>query len=211
MLPASYAVPAAAVLAAGGALACLFGYRLFRLVLGIYGFVLGALIATAVMPPTETAMTLAVAVVGGVVGAIVLIFTYFVGVAFAGAALAALLVHLAWSQFGGEPHPLAVIVGCVAGALLSLALQRYVIILCTAFGGAWTVLAATLMFIERRSRSGPAASSDLWWTYPLNPAPGEEWVLVAWVVLGSLGTIVQLATVSRAKPRPARTRRAKAA
>ena len=36
MLPASYATPTAIVLAVGGLLACFAGYRLFRIVLGIY-------------------------------------------------------------------------------------------------------------------------------------------------------------------------------
>jgi hypothetical protein len=61
MLPASYQLPAAVILVAGGALACFFGYRLFRTVLGIYGFILGALIATSVLGPTETSTTLLVA------------------------------------------------------------------------------------------------------------------------------------------------------
>ena len=43
MLPASYQLPAAIVLLVGGIVACFFGYRLFRIVLAIFGFILGAL------------------------------------------------------------------------------------------------------------------------------------------------------------------------
>ena len=43
MLPASYQLPAAAMLLAGGVVSCFFGYRLFRIVLAIFGFMLGAL------------------------------------------------------------------------------------------------------------------------------------------------------------------------
>jgi hypothetical protein len=212
MLPATYALPAAAIFVAGGALACLLGYRLFRLVLGIYGFVLGALLATSVLAPTETPMTALVAIVGGTIGAIVLIFAYFIGVAFAGAALAALLVHLAWSQFGADPHPLAVIAGCVVGALLSLALQRYVIILGTAFGGAWTCLVGVLTLMGHRGAAGATTSGDVWMAYPLNPAPGEQWVPIAWLILGSLGTIVQLGWTATPKKAPAtRPRKARKA
>ena len=52
MLPASYAAPTAAILAVGGLLACFAGYRLFRLVLGIYGFILGAMVTTSFMGTT---------------------------------------------------------------------------------------------------------------------------------------------------------------
>ena len=51
MLPASYATPTAAVLALGGLLACFAGYRLFRFVLGLYGFIVGAVLATSLIEP----------------------------------------------------------------------------------------------------------------------------------------------------------------
>ena len=38
MLPPSYEFPAAILLVIGGAVACFAGYRLFRFVLAIYGF-----------------------------------------------------------------------------------------------------------------------------------------------------------------------------
>ena len=59
MLPASYAMPAAGVLALGGFLACFAGHRLFRLLLGVYGFILGAMYTTTMMGGANT-WTLAV-------------------------------------------------------------------------------------------------------------------------------------------------------
>jgi hypothetical protein len=46
MLPHSYELPAAILLVLGGTLSCFAGYRLFKIVLGIYGFVLGAMLAS---------------------------------------------------------------------------------------------------------------------------------------------------------------------
>jgi hypothetical protein len=126
--------------------------------------------------------------------------------------LAAVLLHVVWRQFGGEPHPLAVIAACVAGALASLALQRFVIILGTAYGGAWTLLIGVLTLMGHRGASGAAATGDLWMAYPLNPAPGERWVPIAWLVLGTLGTLIQLMSPARGgKTGRARARRATAA
>ena len=48
MLPVTFQIPAAIFLALGGAVACFAGYRFFRIVLGLYGFVLGALLATTI-------------------------------------------------------------------------------------------------------------------------------------------------------------------
>ena len=53
MLPASYQLPAAAVLLAGGIISCFFGYRLFRTVLAIFGFILGALATSSIFGITS--------------------------------------------------------------------------------------------------------------------------------------------------------------
>ncbi len=192
MLPGSYAVPAAVILIVGGALSCLLGHRVFRPVLGIFGFVLGGLIATSVLAPTETTTTLVVAVTGGAVGAVVLMFAYVVGVAFAGAALAAVAVHVAFDQLGREPHALLVVVACVAGALAAMALQRLAIVVLTAFGGAWFALVGALTLMGHRGAAGAATAGDPWMAYPLNPAPGVRWVPFAWLAIGLIGTAVQL-------------------
>jgi len=198
MLPASYEAPAAVLLIAGGALACFLGYRVFRIVLAIYGFILGALIATSLLAPVETGTTLIVAIVGGLIGAAILVPAYFIGVAFAGAVLAALLVHVAWSHFGREPHPFFVIAGCIVGALAAVWMQRIVVILGTAFGGAWTLLAGALAITGQRAVAAAAGKADQWLTYPLDPAPGHRWVKVAWLVLGIVGAATQLGFTANA-------------
>ena len=54
MLPASYQMPAAIVLLVGGVVACFFGYRLFRIVLALFGFILGALAASSIFGMSDT-------------------------------------------------------------------------------------------------------------------------------------------------------------
>ena len=111
MLPGIYELPGAILLVFGGLLACLAGHRLFRVVLGIYGFIFGALIASSTMGTSNTLGMVLVAVAGGLVGSGLLVLAWFVGVAIVGAGLAALAAHLMWSQIGtGDPPPVAVIV-----------------------------------------------------------------------------------------------------
>lgn len=197
MFPATYQVPAAVILLGGGLLSCFVGHRLFRVVLGIYGFVAGALVASAVFGPGDPQGSLISVLIGGVIGALVLILAYFVGVALVGAALGAILIHLIWAQLGREPHPFMVIAGTVAGALGALALQRYVIIAATAFAGAWTALVGALAIAAGRS----AATPEGWVLYPLRPPVGYEWMWIAWLMLGAIGLVVQLATKPKSPAR----------
>lgn len=200
MLPATLQAPAAAVLLAGGVLACFAGYRVFRTVLGIYGFILGALIAGSMVGPDDTVWMIGAAIVGGVAGALILVFAYFLGVALIGAGTGAFAAHLIWAALGREPHLFMVIVFAVAGALGALALQRYVIIGATSFGGAWTIMVGALA-LAGSAAAEAASRPDVWTAYPLNPAPGQRWVFVAWIALGIAGVFVQLTLTGKGRGR----------
>jgi hypothetical protein len=201
MLPHSYELPAAILLVLGGALSCFAGYRLFKIVLGIYGFVLGAMLASSTMGVTNSTGMIVASLVGGVCGALLLMFAYFIGIALVGAGLGALVAHVAWSSLGrsGDPPAVAVVVLSIVGSIGAMFLQRYVIVVATAFGGAWTVIVGGLAVAGDRSAAKAATAGDVWILYPLSPAPGQRWVPVAWVALGLLGTAVQLITTSRRK------------
>ena len=155
MLPASYQLPAAILLLLGGTVACFFGYRMFRLVLAIFGFIFGAFAASSVFGASDTGPMLVAAAVGGLVGAGILIAAYFVGVALVGAGLGALVANLAFSASGREPHFLVIAFCAVAGAVASMYLQRYFIIVGTAFGGAWTMIVGAMAADRRSHVHGP--------------------------------------------------------
>ena len=201
MLPHSYELPAAILLVLGGALSCFAGYRLFKIVLGIYGFVLGAMLASSTMGVTNSTGMIVASLVGGVCGALLLMFAYFVGIALVGAGLGALVAHVAWSSLGrsGDPPAIAVVVLSIVGSIGAMFLQRYVIVVATAFGGAWTVIVGGLAVAGDRGAARAATAGDVWILYPLSPAPGQKWVPVAWVALGLVGTAVQLVTTGRKK------------
>ena len=100
MIPHSYEVPAAVLLVLGGALSCFAGYRLFKITLGIYGFILGAMLASSTMGVSNTTGMIAAAIIGGIAGAV------------------------AGNQVGhGNGRNLATIVGAAGGALGGLAVE----------------------------------------------------------------------------------------
>jgi hypothetical protein len=192
MLPASYQLPAAAILLGGGIISCFFGYRLFRTVLAIFGFILGALAASSLFGVSDTGLMLIAAVVGGLVGAFVLIAAYFVGVALVGAGLGAVIANLVFSAGDRDPSVFIVILFSVVGAIGASYLQRYFIIVGTAFGGAWTMIVGAMALVGDRAALRAATSGDVWVAYPLNPAPGQRWVVAVWIVLSLIGAGVQL-------------------
>jgi hypothetical protein len=192
MLPHAYAVPAAISLVLAGALACFAGYRLFRIVLGVFGFILGAMVASSVMGVTSSAAMVVAAVVGGLAGAVVLMLAYFVGIALFGAGLAALLAHLVWTQSAtADPPAVLIVVVSMAGAIGAMLLQRYVIIVGTAFVGSWTIIEGAVNALGPRGVTRGASVSEVWIMYATS-ASSERWAPIAWVVLGLVGTAVQL-------------------
>jgi hypothetical protein len=209
MLPVAYQLPYAALLLGAGAIACFFGYRLFRTVLAIFGFILGGMLASSVFGISNTTMMLVAWVVGGLIGAFILIVAYFVGVALMGAGLGAAVAHLLFSSGGRDPRVLVVIVCAVIGAVAATYLQRYFIIVSTAFGGAWTMIVGAMALVGDRTALSAATSGDVWVAYPLNPAPGQTWVVYLWFFLGLLGAGVQLGITGGEKGRVVRRRKKK--
>ncbi len=199
MLPIAYATPAAIVFVLGGALACFAGFRMFRIVLGINGFILGALITTSVMG-TSSMFALAVAgLVGGLLGAVLMVAAYFVGVAIVGAGVGAMAVHLAWTPFHVDPPWWAVVAAAILGALGALSITRYMVIVGTAFGGAWMLIVGALALMGNKAAAQATNEGSVWLVYPLDPAPGKWWVWALWFALAIAGAVTQVLTKGKGK------------
>ena len=202
MLPPSYEFPAALLLVLVGAVSCVAGYRLLKVVLPISGFILGAMIVSSMMGVTNTTGMVVAAILGGIAGAMILVFAHFVGIALIGAGLGALglpalVTHFGWAWVRpGDPPAVAVIVLAICGAVGAMVLQRYVITVSTAFVGAWTMIVGTLAMVGDRAARA-AAGGAVWILYPLTPAQGQRWVSVVWIGLGLIGTGVQLGITGR--------------
>jgi hypothetical protein len=207
MLPADYQMPATLVLLLSGVIACFFGHRLFRLVLALFGFIIGALAASSVVGSSSSTPMLVAAVVGGLIGAGVLTAAYFVGVALLGAALGATVANLVFSLWSRDPSVLMLVLFSTGGAVLSMYIQRYVVIVGTAFAGAWTLIVGGLGLAGDRLARSAAAAGTVWVAYPLDPAPGRGWVVFAWVILGLAGCAVQLGWTGGSKGRIGRRKK----
>jgi hypothetical protein len=194
MLPASYATPVAAVLTIGGLLACFAGYRLFRLVLGFFGFILGAMVTTSTLGEAGTWTLIVAAVVGGLVGATLMVAAYFVGVGLVGAGLASLGLNVFWRLIGGDPPTVVLVIVAVLGALGALSIARFVVIFGTALAGSWTAIIGGLALRGDEAALRAASAGDVWVIYPLGPEVGSWWLTVLWLGLALAGVVVQMAT-----------------
>ncbi len=192
MLPATYQVPAAILLLLGGIVACFFGYRLFRIVLAVFGFIFGAFVSSSIFGVSDTTPMLVAAVLGGLFGALLLVAAYFVAVALIGAGIGAVIANVLLGQGDAPAAVVWVVVFAVVGAAASMYLQRYFIIVGTAFGGAWTMLVGTLTLVGQLTVPLEATGEAVWVAYLLDPVQERQWVLVAWFALGAAGTAVQL-------------------
>jgi len=203
MLPNGYEQPAAILLLLAGVLACFAGHRLFRIVLGIYGFIIGAMLASSIVGVTNTTGMLVAAGIGGLLGSVVMVFAWFVGVSLVGAGIGVLVAHLVWTQIAsGDPPAAAIIAVAVAGAVGAMFVQKYVIVAGTAFAGAWTILMSASSWLTKAEPGLTRGASDteVWIFYPTT-APVSRWMPLVWIGLGLLGTAVQLSMTSGRKKR----------
>ncbi len=202
MIPAAYTTHAAAVFVVGGLLACFAGHRLFRLVLGLYGCLLGAFLTMGWMDSSSMWTLAMAAVVGGVVGAVLMIAAYFVGVGLIGAGLSALALNLLWRVIGGDPPTVVLVIACVLGALAALSIARYVVVFGTALAGAWTLVVGGLALMGDPQALGAATGGDVWVLNPFS-APAERWwTTAAWFAIALAGVVVQLTTTKKSgKPK----------
>ena len=199
MLPESFQLPVAIILLGGGLLACFLGYRLFRFVLAVYGLVAGAVVTLQFIGSVEPWVLVAAVVVGALAGALAFLAVYFIGVAIVGAGLGALIVNVIWTQRADDPHVLVVILFAIVGAFGALLFQRYVIIVSTAFAGAWTSIVGGLALMGDAEAIAAVGTLSGWVSFPLDRAATQRGVLVAWLAVGLLGVAVQLIKTGRGK------------
>ena len=180
--------PVAVILLGGGLVAGFAGYPLLRPLLALYGFIGGVIVTPTFADQLEGWWFVAATLAGGLAGAAVALAVYLATVALLGAGVAAFLVHLA---IVGDPAVWLLVAACVLGALVALIVRRYVVIIATAFGGGWTTLVGGLA-LSRNEAAMAAAAGDISGLFPMVPLAGHEAFAAGWLVLGVLGSVVQL-------------------
>jgi hypothetical protein len=134
-----------------------------------------------------------------IAGAVLMVAAYFVGVAIVGAGVGAMAVHLAWTPFHVDPPWWAVVAAAILGALGALSITRYMVIVGTAFGGAWMLIVGALALMGNKAAAQATNEGSVWLVYPLDPAPGKWWVWALWFALAIAGAVTQVLTKGKGK------------
>jgi len=179
-------------LAAGvllGVLICFFGYRMFRFVLAIVGFIIGASFVAGfgftLTDGKEIVVILIAAVAGGLIVGALFLFLYSAGVFLIGAIFGILLFSGIIGFVNSNTSPILYILPALVGGILALLLQKFMIILITSFTGAWVSVMAVLYFIS--SDFSPFRLEFI-------DRLGENQtyrIVFSWLALGMLGFITQ--------------------
>ena len=192
-------VVAALIVGLLGVIFCFFGYRVFLVMLPIWGFFAGfwigaqgvALVFGQGFLATVTGW--AFGFVLGLIGAVLAYLFYYVGVAIVGAGFGAAVGSGLMAALGFETGFLNGLVAVVfavvvAGLVLLLNLQKYVIIAMTAIGGANALILGALLLMGRIPLENVQTAANA-----VRPVLQDSWFwLIVWIVLAIAGGVAQL-------------------
>jgi len=190
---------------------CFFGYRVFLVMLPIWGFFGGFWLGAGVMSLLFGAGFLAtvtgwiVGFVIGLAGAILSYLFYLIGVAFVAGSIGAALASGLLAAIGLDGGFLAatlVIISAIVIVLVVLAfnIQKYVIIALTAFGGANAMVAGGLLLFGRIALNELSAAGNA-----LAPVLRDSWFwALVWLIVAVFGIVTQLQVHRRYEFTPAR-------
>jgi Domain of unknown function (DUF4203) len=174
---------------AAGILICFWGYRMLKLTLGIMGAIVGASGGWALglsLAPGNTVIALVCAVLGALVGAGLCIWLFFVGIFLLGASAGTALATALFNGLGQQPQPLVVLILAVVFGVIAILVQKFMIVISTAFTGSYLLVAAVLQLMT-------GGTVPLWVDPLQRPPTGVlgPGALVAWIVMGVIGAAVQ--------------------
>jgi hypothetical protein len=182
-----------------GAAFCFAGYRIFLVMLPIWGFFAGFWIGaegTALIFGGGFLATTTGWVVGFILGLIFALLSYlfyFIGVAIVAAGFGAALGSGIMQAIGFEPGfivALVAVAAAIAVAVLTLALnlQKYALIIITAVGGANALLVSGLLLLGRVEMETLKGAGN-----SIKPILQDSWFwLLVWLILALAGILVQV-------------------
>lgn len=184
----------AALLLPLGIAQCFFGYRIFKFLLGLSGFIVGAALGAMLAGRAGALEVLLSCLALGVVGATLAIWLYFVGIFLTGAVVGGGLGLLLGT--GAESEGAALVLGLlggIAGGIVALKVQKFVIIFSTAAQGAASIVGGAML----------ATTPDLLTRSPdrlLRALFTDEALpLGAWLLLLIAGIVVQYRTTAKSR------------
>lgn len=172
-----------------GLFICFFGYRIFKLVLAITGFITGATFVAGVgftlTEGNEIIIILIAGIAGGLIAAVLLLFLYSAGIFLLGAMFGIIVSSGILLLMNIDSNRILYILPAILGGILTLIFQKFMLVLTTSIFGAWITVISTVYLL----------SSDF---NPLTPEfinnIGEietYRIILSFIALSCIGFIVQ--------------------
>ena len=184
----------AAIAVAAGLVECFFGYRIFRFILGVAGFVAAAVFFGSLgyeLSGGSEPVSIIAGLAGGVLGACIFYYLYIIGVFFLGAILGFTIAMYVFSLMNMDVIPAVLYGAAIISGALAAVFQKPMLIIATAFGGSFAAVTGGAYILYRNF-------------YPLVPCflgNLEEDQLyrmaMIWFALGVFGLVVQLMILPR--------------
>ncbi len=184
------------ILLATGMLYCFLGYRTLKFVIALSGFLLAAtaaaVLAAVVVPENHVYFFLAV-ILGGVCGALALLFLYKAGIFVLGAVGTFLIAQAFLAANSAEWAPWVVVAIGVGGGVLALFLEKFIMTCATAVIGSWLLVGA-----------GAALLTGTHVSAPFERTPGflveNTLLVVIWAFVSLAGAVVQFTAFRTQRP-----------
>jgi hypothetical protein len=177
-----------------GAVICFWGYRLFKVVLGIAGFIAGAVLFYnfGAQYTERMAVLVILSIFGGMIGASLSMAFYYVGLFLLGALAGWQIGFLIATVVNIELVIIIPIAAAVIAGILACFFQKPIIIAATALIGAWSVVTGGFYFfgtgiIPLDLFRDPFMLID-------NLRDTNPVVILAWIVLSIAGMIFQFSS-----------------
>jgi hypothetical protein len=183
-----------------GAVACFAGYRVFRVLLALQGFIAGVILGLALAnsiplsPDQLTTARLILGLGGGLIGASLAWLMFIVAVFLSGAAFGVLISNAVATNTGDPSRLVLILVLALVGGIVALSFQRLFVVVSTAAGGALLAVSGAYRFL-----TGQEANTDLLMNPGLLLHPNAAQtlgtvytlLLLVGVVLAVVGILVQ--------------------
>ena len=184
----------ATIAVAAGLVECFFGYRIFRFILGVAGFVAAAVFFGSLgyeLSGGSEPVSIIAGLAGGVLGACLFYYLYIIGVFFLGAILGFTIAMYVFSLMNMDVIPAVLYGAAIISGALAAVFQKPMLIIAPAFGGSFAAVTGGAYILYRNF-------------YPLDPGflgNLEEDQLyrmaMIWFALGVFGLVVQLMILPR--------------
>jgi hypothetical protein len=166
-----------------GAVQCFFGYRIFRFILGLTGFLFGGSLACVVayIISQEELVALLAGIIGGFIGAALMSALYFIGIFLIGAFLGGVMGTALFAVAKSSPNLSVLFILAVIAGVITLIFQKSMIIISTGFGGAWSMVIGIAYFIAPANLERMFGPNGIY-LYT---------IVLSWLALGMIGVFVQ--------------------